>query len=140
MKTYGLLLALLVTGNLCHAQLLKKLGNKAKEEVEWRAQRKAGQKIDQGLDSLLAVPAKVVKKKGADKETTSSKQQKESGNAGSKQGSANSSRKAEPEKAELGTKDGHITLKLSASKIFTGGSIAYKRGKCEVQELIPRCK
>ena len=38
---------------ISHSQFLKKLGTRVKEDVEWRAQRKAGQKIDEGLDSQI---------------------------------------------------------------------------------------
>lgn len=57
-------LLLIVAGNTGYSQVLKKLGDKVKGEVEWRAQRKAGQKIDQGIDSLLAQPKKSSTKKG----------------------------------------------------------------------------
>jgi len=112
MKAPVLLLILFAMSHCCHGQLFKKIANKAKEEVEWRAQRKAGQKIDQGLDSLLAVPGKVTKKKDSKKDTPVAAEQPK-GNKG----------KA-AEEQELNTKDGYITLKLSASKIFTGGSIS----------------
>jgi hypothetical protein len=130
MKPYCCLLLLLITASFCHAQIFKKLGNRVKEEVEWRAQRKAGQKIDQGLDSLLAVPGKIIKKKGSKKEPAASTGQEpqaegNDGKQNNKAGTKASSLKTSPaEEQQLSTKDGHITLKLSANKIFTGGSIA----------------
>jgi hypothetical protein len=42
----------ILTGYNCEGHILKKLGTQAKDDIEWRARRKAGQKIDQGIDSL----------------------------------------------------------------------------------------
>lgn len=125
---------LILAGTTGSAQIFKKLGDKIKGEVEWRAQRKAGQKIDQGLDSLLAIPKKVTDKKAAKepKNASPDQQQKNKNNNSAVAKQANSKKepnttiKAVPvqqKEAELGTVDGHVTLKLSADKIFTGGSI-----------------
>jgi hypothetical protein len=113
----------------CSAQLLKKLGQKAKEEVEYRAQRKAGQKIDQGLDSILAVPKKVADKKKAKKNdpdpattnnntTTSTSNSKDKNNSG-----ANNLNAAAEDPNDMSQKDGYVTLELSAATVFAGGSI-----------------
>ncbi len=69
MKKELLLLLCLMAGTICEAQILKKLGTQVKDDIEWRARRKAGQKIDQGIDSLIAAPKKIADKK-ASKETT----------------------------------------------------------------------
>lgn len=122
MKQNLILLVMLITCNICHAQLLKKLGNKIKDEVEWRAQRKAGQKIDQGLDTLFTIPKKVINKKSAKEETTPDP--KKQTITGTKTNTTGSNVKAAPAEEEtMDTKEGHITLALSADKIFTGGAI-----------------
>ena len=54
------------TNFLGQAQLLKKFGQKVKSEVEYRAARKAGQKIDEGIDSVLALPKKIKEKNKKD--------------------------------------------------------------------------
>src|SRR5687768_12371607 len=103
------------------AQLLKKIGTRVKEDVEWRAQRKAGQKIDQGLDSLIQVPKKIITKKSSkEKKTAVPDEQKENKQA---KEPGNTLKAAKEKDGELSTKDGHVTLKLSADKIFTGSGL-----------------
>src|SRR5882724_2406690 len=66
----ALILLLLVTAS-CDAQFFKDLGNKAKAEVEYRVRRKAGQKIDEGLDKALDLPKKIrINKNGNEPGTT----------------------------------------------------------------------
>ena len=67
MKKIFTFLAVFLLHHFCTAQIFKSLGQKAKEEVEYRVRRKAGQKIDQGLDSILAQPKKIVEKDKAKK-------------------------------------------------------------------------
>src|SRR5688500_10870357 len=104
------------------AQLLKKIGTKVKEDIEWRAQRKAGQKIDQGLDSLIQVPKKIINKKSS-KETknTGTNEQKQDRQANEP---GKSFQAAIAKNGELSTQDGHVTLKLSSEKIFTGSYVS----------------
>ena len=130
-KKITIVCLLILLHQFCGAQFLKKLGQKAKEEVEYRAQRKAGQKIDQGLDTILAAPKKIVdKKKAKDANTNTTLPQ-------GKQNAAADSQKNEqagdPKNTiavsannsdDLTPKDGYITLALSADKVFTGGSIS----------------
>ncbi|MGZ8538279.1 MAG: hypothetical protein ACXWV9_08460, partial [Flavisolibacter sp.] len=127
MKHYLILALLLVAGTICHAQKLKKAADWLKRDVEWRAQRKAGQKIEQGLDSVFAAPKKIKDKKAAKENTTVEEKQETKKNSDAKSISSkpsNNNINAKPKKeAVLETVDGHVTLKLSADKIFTGGSI-----------------
>lgn len=119
MKKFSLLFLLLFICAVSHAQVLKKLGKRVKENVEWRAQRKANQKIDQGLDSLEQIPKKMgKKKKEAEPATTDPVGQKNSA-----RGSKSSTVDSETGDEEMGTKDGHILFSLSANTVFTGGSI-----------------
>ncbi len=59
MKALFILLFSFLVGYNCEGQILKKLGPQVKDDIEWRARRKAGQKIDQGIDSLIAAPKKL---------------------------------------------------------------------------------
>ena len=116
---------------ISHSQLFKKLRNKVKSEVEYRADKKTDQKIDEGLDSLLTLPKKAVEKKASKEEskTIPPDQQKQNTTADTKQNNdtqvPGNTIKAAPAKEEedLSTKDGHVTLKLSADRTFTGGYI-----------------
>jgi hypothetical protein len=114
----------------CHSQLLKKLGQKAKDEIEYRAQRKAGQKIDQGLDSILAAPKKMADKNKAKKNnpdpvvtnqntTTTST----GSNSNKKSTPSNKLNASADDPEDMSQKDGYVTLHLSATTVFTGGSI-----------------
>ena len=69
MKSLFVLLFSFLIGYDCEGQILRKLGTQVKEDIEWRARRKAGQKIDQGLDSLIAAPKKLQIKKLHKKQT-----------------------------------------------------------------------
>src|SRR5688572_14336795 len=89
------------------AQLLKKIGTKVKEDIEWRAQRKAGQKIDQGLDSLIQVPKKVINKKSSkEAKSTGTNEQKQNKQANDP---GKSFQAAVAKDGELSTQDGHVT-------------------------------
>ena len=44
----------LCIGNICHSQILKKVANDVKNQVEWKVRSKATQKTDQAIDSVLA--------------------------------------------------------------------------------------
>lgn len=130
MKTLFLSLISFLLLSEIDAQVLKKIGTKIKEDAEWRAQRKAGQKIDQGLDSLIQAPKKIINKNKSKKgKATPSEEQGKNTSSGAKQN--NNAAKGSPaavnataaEEGDLIPKDGHVTLTLSADKIFTGGSI-----------------
>ncbi len=100
--------------------------------MEYRAQRKAGQKIDQGLDSVLAVPKKVSDKKKAkknsaghpaeDQNTSASPSDQQSSNE-DKPGNSLNAQAEDPN--DMSPKDGYITLALSANTVFAGGSILF---------------
>ncbi len=132
MKKILFLVFLVLLFDVCHAQFLKKLSQKAKEEVDYRVQRKAGQKIDQGLDSLLAVPKKVLNKNNS--------KENNSGNATEDQNKSNvltaSENNSEPsqqnsldatvaDENDMSQKDGYVTLSLSTINVFAGGSITF---------------
>ncbi len=68
MKLYFFIAALCFSTTICNSQVLKTIGKKVKDNVGWRAERRAGQEIDKGLDSLFRVPKKI-----KDKNTASDK-------------------------------------------------------------------
>lgn len=108
-----LLLACFCLVDCCQAQILKKIGNRVKEDVEWRARRKAGQKIDQGLDSLAQLPAKAIRKKNKTKDDSPSQESSPQAVKAS----------APADDGTISQKEGHVLLELSADRVFTGGSI-----------------
>jgi hypothetical protein len=122
MKTITILLLSFFAVINCHGQLIKRIGQRAKENAEWKLQQKVNQKVDQGLDSLTA-PRK--KKNTKETEPFQPAQQKENTTGdNSKNNSAKPiTGKTVPEDEEMGTKEGFVTLKLSADKIFMGGSV-----------------
>ncbi|HVG15350.1 MAG TPA: hypothetical protein VM935_10325 [Chitinophagaceae bacterium] len=118
-------LALSVTG---YSQNLKKLGKWVKDDVEWRAKRRAGQAIDKGLDSLFEAPKKSRDRKATKEEEPPPGKEHNKPDTGTSPANTpklpgnNIIATAAIEEA-FQTSDGHISLKLSADKIFTGGSI-----------------
>ncbi|MET0634462.1 MAG: hypothetical protein ABWZ25_00460 [Chitinophagaceae bacterium] len=118
-----ILLSLLFAGLNAQSQILKKIGNRVKDNVEWRISHKAANTVDQGLDSLLAIPGKVSDKKKAKKGTEKAPAAKQAGQGIQKDVAGSDHNEKEPEQDDMTPKDGLLTLKLSASEIFTGGSI-----------------
>ena len=131
MKKYSLVLLFFFTATICSAQLFKKLGDKIKNEAEWRAQHKVGQKVDQGIDSLFSIPKKVKNKnksKTGSTDNTGTEKQNNTNNSNTKPGSNNNSpngslNASANEADDMIPKDGFISLKLSADRVFAGGSI-----------------
>jgi hypothetical protein len=118
-----------LTGN---CQIFKKFGQKVKEEVDYRVHRKAGQKIDQGLDSALALPKKVFKTKSAEKNTAGDQSSEQNNSNTSTAGQdkkipaqKNSSQATATDENDMSQKDGYVTLALSATSVFTGGNIIF---------------
>jgi len=104
-------LALLIKASVsCHSQLLKKILNDAKNQTEWKARSKARQKVNEAIDSLLAPPQKKAEKKSKSKQTQPNQSASISGStAKNEEGSA------------IG--EGFITLSLSATEVFRGGTV-----------------
>ena len=131
MKKYSLVLLFFFTATICSAQLFKKLGDKIKNEAEWRAQHKVGQKVDQSIDSLFSIPKKVKNKnksKTGSTDNTGTEKQNNTNNSNTKPGSNNNSpngslNASANEADDMIPKDGFISLKLSADRVFAGGSI-----------------
>ncbi|MEO5562965.1 MAG: hypothetical protein ABIR18_06005 [Chitinophagaceae bacterium] len=129
MKLCLTLLFSLLLGSACEGQILKDLGRKAKEEVEYRVRRKAGQKIDEGLDKVLDLPKKIkINKKGNEPgtdnpNTSNSEKETKKGKKENKKTSGSSLDAKEDD--DLVAKDGFITLNLSATTVFTGTAIRF---------------
>ena len=108
------------------AQILKKIGNRIKDDAAWRLSNKIDNEIRKGVDSIFEMPKKIKNKKNAnnskasseeiDKNNASSDQQKNINPA------ANNTMAAATEK-EMKPTDGFITLTLSANTIFTSGTL-----------------
>ncbi|HMH23846.1 MAG TPA: hypothetical protein VK563_18800 [Puia sp.] len=154
MRPILVLLFLLFVRSSCDAQFLKDLGNKAKDEVEYRVRRKAGQKIDEGLDKALDLPRKIkINKHGNEPGTpvvaAQSAQASQPGQPTSlyrpgqspqstqsaQPGQKKKDNKRSPATPPAGTKDegaddlvakdGFITLSLSMHAVFPGTSLRF---------------
>lgn len=115
-----------------NCQMFKKLGQKVKEEVDYRVHRKAGQEIDQGLDSVLAVPKKVLKKESSAKNSSGQPENDQTiasatdtGEKNPPSSNKNSLNAATDDENDMSQKDGYVTLALSAGTVFAGGSITF---------------
>lgn len=127
MKIFLVLLSFLFLINTSKAQVLKNIGKKIKEDTEWTVRNKANQQISKALDSVAAVPKKIKDKKKS-KTTTPESPTIEKSKADDR--SANNNSSVSPANLKSGTtpesmepEDGFLTLKLSADKVFTGGSV-----------------
>lgn len=109
MKRILLILTLLLNGQLCHSQILKKIARDVKNEAEWKLRSKAQQKTNEALDSLLTQPKNENKKS-----KTKQKPAKQSA-------AVNTTAKEDDE--EMNVKEGFIKLSLSANEVFRGGTI-----------------
>jgi uncharacterized protein YoxC len=104
------------------AQILKTLGDKVKEEAEYRIRRKVGQKMDEGIDKVFNLPKKIkINKKGDEPETDQSDKETRKNKKENKKKPAASVNANDDE--ALTAKDGFITLNLSANTVFTGAAI-----------------
>lgn len=127
MKLNFLSLIFFISINNCTAQLLKKIGQKIKGDVQWAAQRKENQKINEGIDTLLAQPKKIkdkrkAKKNAADNTTTQDQNVTDNSSQNGKNNSTKNSLQASNE-TDMAAKDGFLTLELSANSVFVGGRI-----------------
>ena len=117
MKVLFLSLLSILFANKCDAQVLKKLGDKVKRDAEWRVRYKADRLVTKGLDSLVAAPKKIIenKKKKNDNKTTTLPDGNNTKNAlGNSTGT---------DENDITPKDGFITLQLSATTVFAGGTV-----------------
>ena len=105
------------------AQILKKIGNRIKDDAAWRLSNKIDNEIRKGIDSIFEMPKKTKGKNNAtasteeiDKNSTADNQPKNKNEAGDNTMAASTEKEMKPT-------DGFITLALSANTIFTGGTI-----------------
>ena len=128
-----LLCFLLITKG--QAQILKKIGNRIKNDAAWRVSNKVDNEVRKGVDSLFEAPKKIKDKK-KDKKNNGETATQSPGNTANTTGNTNSTGNINAEVQDgngVTQKDGFITLELSANTIFTGGylqisgqSILYK--------------
>lgn len=98
----------LCIGNICHSQILKKVANDVKNQVEWKVRSKATQKTDQAIDSVLAPRQK----------TENNKSRNDKNPPISTSGKSTTASSAEENSGE-----GFVTLSTSAEEIFKGGIV-----------------
>lgn len=116
---------LLLAVQIGEAQILKKLGDKVKEEVEYRVRRKAGQKIDEGIDKVFELPKKIKINKKGNEPGTDNKDKVPGTRKNKKDDEPAGINAKESGEDELTAKDGFVTLNLSASTVFTGSAIRF---------------
>jgi len=109
MKIIYLIFLSFCIGNFCHSQILKRVANDVKNQAEWKVRSKATQKTDQAIDSLLT-PQKTEEKKSTSKQP----QVKQSA-------TTTSTTSSTQEGSAIG--EGFITLSLSATEVFRGGTV-----------------
>ncbi len=127
MRTLILFLLTICITHTGNAQLIKKIGDRIKENAEWKAQQKMNQKIEEGLDSLTTVPKKIVDKKKAKKkekvENTDPKKNNSSANKKDNPGAQGNLNASSDEETDMAPKDGFLTLRLSNNKVLTNASV-----------------
>jgi hypothetical protein len=123
MKT--IYLSLLIFGiSSARAQLFKKIGDKVKNDAEWRVRNKADRELSKGIDSLLQLPKKIVNKNKKSKADQSSENSDGTDPIKTETGNTNTSKKeATASNDDLTPREGFVTLQLSSNRIFSGGSI-----------------
>ncbi|HEX7846342.1 MAG TPA: hypothetical protein VF476_11130 [Chitinophagaceae bacterium] len=99
----------LLTGTICHSQILKKVLKDAKNEAESKVRSKARQKTSDALDSLLT-PSREEGKKSKQKQPSSQPS-----------GSAGASSNGGGEGSTMG--EGFISMYVSSNQVFKGGMI-----------------
>ena len=122
-----------------NAQVLKRFGDRIKNDAEWRLRNKVDNEIRKGIDSIFEAPKKIKNKKNTNSQIAS-KEEIDKKNITDEQpknekAAANNTITASTEN-DMNPTDGFITLTLSANTIFTGGylrisgqSIMYKNFK-----------
>jgi hypothetical protein len=111
MKTVFSLCLLIVVSTTSHSQILKKVLNDIKNEAEWKMRSKARQKTNEAIDSLLAAP----QKKGSKNSTSKEKPARPSVST------STTTTNSKEENSTIG--EGFITLSLSATDVFRGGTV-----------------
>ena len=109
------------------AQILKKIGTRIKDGASWRVSNKIDNEIRKGVDSIFEMPKKIKDKKKANNSKASS-EEIDKNNVGNNQqkniNTAGNNTMAAATEKEMKPTDGFITLTLSATTIFTGGTIS----------------
>ncbi len=112
-----------------HAQFIKRVGEHVKNDADWRIRNKADQQVNKGLDSLLEAPKKAKDRKAAkkaakkDTEEPTNNNTAEGGTKPAAQPAGQTAAGVTSGEDDMEPKDGYVTLKLSADKIFVGGGV-----------------
>ena len=124
------LFVLLLSFLLVHdsdAQIFKKIGQKLKDDADWRIRHKADEQINKGFDSLLTIPKKIKDKKKLKNNNTQepAPQNQNNNNTAPKNNDQKPSGnlKTESDPDDGTPKDGYISLSLSDDKAYTGFGI-----------------
>ncbi len=108
------------------AQILKKIGERIKNDAAWRVSNKVDNEIRKGVDSLFEMPKKINNKKTPNN-TKASTEEIDRTNTANDQSqnnkAAGNNTVAASTEEDMKPTDGFVTLVLSANTIFTGGTI-----------------
>jgi hypothetical protein len=107
-----ILCLIIITAVKCDSQILKKLGKDVKNEVDWKIRSKTREKTSEAIDSLFAQPKK---------ETKVDKQSQKTSNQNSPVSTNATSSTKEDDGLSIG--EGFITLSLTATEVFRGGTV-----------------
>ncbi|HEY5464971.1 MAG TPA: hypothetical protein VIJ95_17040 [Hanamia sp.] len=119
MKTITILLFSFLLVQNSTGQLLKKIGQRIKEDAAWKAKVKTDNAIDKGLDTLMELPKKAIDKKK--KNGKNSQQSDASSQPNNRNDIKNDTKTGDQD--DMKPKDGLVTLKLSTTSVFVGGRI-----------------
>ena len=108
-------------------QIIRKLGQKIKDDAAWSVKVKTDNAIAKGVDTLLELPKKIIDKKKAKKGSAQkiAITSQPVDNNTSKAGYSNNAKTetTSGDSNDMVPKDGLVTLKLSATSVFVGGRI-----------------
>ena len=108
------------------SQILKKIGNRIKDDAAWRLSNKIDNEIRKSVDSIFEMPKKIKNKKNTNNSKASS-EEIDKNNADTDQqkniNTADNNTMASSAEKEMKPTDGFITLTLSANTIFTSGTL-----------------
>ncbi len=142
-QAFVLLLSLLLVTK-GKSQILKKIGNRIKDDAAWRLSNKIDNEIRKGVDSIFEMPKKNKNKKNVNNSKASSEEIDKNSTADNSIAKKienvsppnNSLKVPADEESDVTQKDGFLTLNLSSDKVFktatliiSGESVLYKNFK-----------
>ena len=104
-------------------QILKKLGNRIKDDAAWRLSNKIDNEIRKGVDSIFEMPKKIKGKNNAKASTEEIDKNSTADNQPKNKNEESDNTMAVSTEKEMKPVDGFLTLTLSDNTIFTSGTL-----------------